>query len=327
MMRNFRGKSVVVTGGAGFIGSHFVDKLVELGAKDIFVLDNFYLGKLKNVQHRITASNKGEGSSVIVKMIDVSNMEDVDRFFSKYNIDIIINLAVVPLLASLESPYFTVTHNVAITIAMCEMVRRGLAKVLIQFSSSGVYGNQDIKMKEFTHRIPVTPYDASKLASEEIVFSYCRTFGIDALVIRPFNTYGPRQNSGSFAGVVPTVINRMLKNKPSVIVYGNGAQTRDFIYVSDVVDITIKSYEVSEGQVINAGTGIKCSINYLIDMLTDIIGYDRTRIIHMEDRCGEINNRQSDNSFMCSLLGVSPKIDLYSGLKKTVDWYRQDLEV
>jgi UDP-glucose 4-epimerase len=311
--------NIVVTGGAGFIGSHLVDRLIN-EYNSVIVLDNFYLGRKSNLKDAIK-------NGVEVIDLDVSDLVSVRNFFSWRNVDVIFNLAVVPLLASLEDPFFAVTQNILITTIMCEMIRKGLANTLVQFSSSGVYGSQNEKMIEnVTHRIPVTPYDASKLASEEIVFSYCRTFDIDALVIRPFNTYGPRQNSGNYAGVIPSVINKMLKNQP-VVIYGNGEQTRDFIYVSDVVDISIKAFETSDmrGKVINAGTENKCSINYLIDMLVDIIGYDRSMISNVEDRQGEISNRQSDNRLMNSLLRISSKVDLYSGLQKTVDWYRSEL--
>jgi UDP-glucose 4-epimerase len=171
---------------------------------------------------------------------------------------------------------------------------------------------------------PTTPYGASKLATDHIVLSYCKTFGIDASVVRPFNMYGSRQNAKEFAGIIPIVINKVL-NKEPIFINGDGLQTRDYTYVTDVAEAAISILECKEtrGQIVNIGSGQEISINDLVGMITKKMGYIG-EIIHRRERQGEVQRLIADISLAKKLFNYSPQTDLETGLDKTIQWYKED---
>src|SRR3989338_9724690 len=199
---NLRSKTVVVTGGAGFIGSHLVDRIIDENPEKIFVLSNYFLGKQSNLSEAISRFKNLE----IVK-IDVGDHELVKHFFENNNVDVVFNLAVIPLPTSLELPSWTFSKNVNITSNICEMARQDKFKTLIHFSSSEVYGTSRYAPMDEKHPLEAeTPYAASKVASDSLVLSYNRTFNIDCSIVRPFKNYGPRQNAGKYAAIIPLTI-------------------------------------------------------------------------------------------------------------------------
>jgi UDP-glucose 4-epimerase len=321
---NLKDKRIVVTGGAGFVGSHLVDSLIERKPKEIIILSNFFLGNLANLKE---AYKKFDFH---VNIIDLSDRVQVLQFFemrdwTKETIDIVFNLAVVPLPTSLVKPEWTFRQNVDMTLNLCEGQRLGYFKTLIQFSSSEAYGNTLISSMREDHPVnPTTPYGASKLATDHIVLSYCKTFGIDASVIRPFNCYGPRQNAKEFAGIIPIVINKVL-NKEPIFINGDGLQTRDLTYVTDVAEVAISVLECKEtrGQIVNIGSGQEISINDLVGMITKKMGYTG-EIIRREARRGEVQRLIADISLAKKLFNYAPKIDLETGLDKTIQWYKDN---
>jgi UDP-glucose 4-epimerase len=322
MMSNLRGKSVLVTGGAGFIGSHLVDRIIQESPDKLIVVDNLFLGKMGNLDNAQCAY-----PTLKFFQQDAANYEKMKHILIDEGVEVIFNLAVVPLPTSLERPRWTVDVNVAITTVACELLREGYYQTLIHFSSSEVYGSaQYIPMDEKHQLLPSTPYAASKSASDHIVLSYWKTFGVDVAIIRPFNNYGPRQNEGIYAGVIPIVIQRVLNGNP-VVIYGDGEQTRDFIFVHEVADAAVKVYEYSttRGKVINIASGEEVSINHLVSVLTEILNTD-VRIVYGAPRPGDVRRHFGAIGLAQKIIGFQPKTGLKSGLEETVLYYRNRLE-
>jgi UDP-glucose 4-epimerase len=314
-------KSVLVTGGAGFMGSHLVDRLIRENPVSLVVVDNFYLGK---------ESNLGEAKQAYpdlkVYNRDASDLESMSKIMRDENVDVVFNLAVVPLLVSLTKPKWTFEENINITATMCELARKHLFETLIHFSSSEVYGTSEYAPMDEMHPMnPRTPYAASKGASDQLVFSYWTSFGIDSSIVRPFNNYGPRQNEGSYAGVIPVTVKRVLSGQAPVI-YGDGKQTRDYLFVTDTVDAAVKVYEhkSSRKRVLNVASGREVSIESVIRTISEYLGSERP-IVYKPERPGDVR-RHIANTFLAEdLLGFKPTIDLNEGLKRTIEWYKRKL--
>ena len=202
---SLKNKSVLVTGGAGFIGSHLVDRIVKEAPEKVIIVDNFFLGKQRNIGQALKNEN------VKLYYQDAAHYEKMLNIFEVEGVDVVFNLAVIPLLTSHELPKITCEDNINITLTSLELLRKGYYETLIHCSSSEAYGTAvTIPMDEKHPLNPTTPYAASKAASDLLVMSYRSTFGIDMSIARPFNNYGPRQNEGSYAGVIPITIKRIL---------------------------------------------------------------------------------------------------------------------
>src|SRR2546426_34510 len=187
--RSLRGRNVMITGGAGFIGSHLCDRVMMDGPSKLVVVDNFSLGKMRNIK---SLSNR---ANVKIYRRDASSHKGLERVLEDEQIGVIFNMAVIPLPMSLDRPMETVLTNVAITANICELLRRGKFDTLVHCSSSEAYGTAlYVPMDEDHPEKPHTPYAASKIASDQVAISYLKTFGLDIAIARPFNTYGPRQN-------------------------------------------------------------------------------------------------------------------------------------
>ena len=312
--------TIVVTGGAGFIGSHLCETLIEYMPKKIIVVDDFSLGTERNIEHLKPNKN------VSVEKIDVSNYTLMSKLYEKENVDVTFNLAVVPLPASFTKPKEIIETNILITSTLCELLRRGKYNTLIHTSSSEAYGTaiyQHKPMDENHPTFPTTPYAASKLACDHIALSYHKTFGLDVVIIRPFNAYGPRQNEKSYAGVIPITIHRILQGKPPII-HGDGLQTRDYTYVEDIAEAIPKFYQVSStrGRIINLASGREISIKKLIYRIMDLMNYSGSPI-YTDPRPGDVRRHLGDISLAKKFIDYSPKTDYTMGLKKTIRWYEK----
>jgi UDP-glucose 4-epimerase len=310
---------VLVAGGAGFIGSHLVDRLIDEKPKGLVVVDNFYFGKNKM---RNLASAKTRFPSLKVYHQDATKMRSMSPILKKENIDVVFNLAVLCLPLSLTRPKWTYDTNSAISSTLCDLLRKDCYKTLVHFSSSEAYGDAErIPMNENHSLRPTTPYGASKIASDHLVLSYIRTFGIDASIIRPFNTYGPRQNEGSYAGVIPLTIRRILNGK-SPVIHGDGMQTRDLTYVTDTADAAVKIYreKSTRGKVVNIASSREITINDLVAKIVELIGC-RKPIIHDAPRPGDVRRFVGSNSLAKKLINYEPKVDFDKGLRLTIDSY------
>lgn len=317
-----KSKSVLVTGGAGFIGSHLVDRLIQDDPKRIVVVDNFFLGHLDNLDQ--ARSSRPDLEIIRLDASDLAAMQDI---VTEHKIDTVFDLAVVPLPTSLTYPAWTVTVNVGIATTFCEIIRRGLVERLIHVSSSEAYGSaRYVPMDEGHPHDAITPYAASKSAADHIIDSYVQTFGIDATVIRPFNNIGPRQNPGSYAGIVPIVIRRVLAGLP-IEIHGDGEQTRDVNFVRDTADtlVQISDSEACRGQVLNVATGKETTVNELVRRILAVMERPDHPIVHTEERPGDVRRHCADVTKLTSLLGHKAPTLTDAALGETVDWYRKVL--
>jgi UDP-glucose 4-epimerase len=317
-MTKLSGKNVVVTGGAGFIGSNLVDRIILENPAKLIVVDNFFLGQESNlVEARAARPDLG------IYRLDASDLASMRELADKEKIDVVFNLAVIPLPMSLTYPRWTIRTNVEIATTSCELARLNCINTLIHCSSSEVYGSaMYIPMDEKHPRNATTPYAASKAAEDMIVLSYLRTFKIDATIVRPFNNFGPRQNPGSYAGIIPIVIQRVLAGQP-IEIFGDGEQTRDYNFVRDTADAILKVYEepATRGQELNIATGHEITILSLVERLLNIMKVPNHPVIHAKSRMGDVRKHCGDVSLAQKLIGLNPLPVTDDQLEETVSWY------
>jgi UDP-glucose 4-epimerase len=312
-------RKICVTGGAGFIGSHLVDRLIIEG-NEVVVIDNLFAGNLENIKH-----NLGKQNFQFVK-VDVRDYEQVKSLIK--DVDIIFHeAALTSIKMSLRRPNLIKSVNVTGTSKLLEAALNSNVKRFIYASSAAVYGNIPSPQKEDMRPQPISPYGESKLEAENYVREFHEKYGLETICLRYFNIYGPRQNRHSqYSGVITKFIERLLNNK-SLYIYGDGQQTRDFISVKDVVQanmLTLESEGVA-GEVFNVGTGVSTSINELATMLMDLTRQD-VKIIHIKPRRGDVRNSLADIKKAKKFLHFSPKHSIEEELPKLVEWYRKDRE-
>jgi UDP-glucose 4-epimerase len=313
------GRSVLITGGAGFIGSHLADRLAAEGPANLVVVDNLFLGKERNLT---VARARFPGLKLY--RTDVSDYDAVREILAAEGTDVVFDLAVVPLPTSLEQPRWTVDVNLAMTSVLCELLREGLYRSLIHFSSSEVYGTAQYEPMDESHPLlPLTPYAASKAGGDHVVASYRATFGVDVATVRPFNAYGPRQNELAYAGIIPTVIRRAM-NGDEIRIHGDGEQTRDFTFVADLVEFALHVYKTpaTRGRLMNVASGREVSVNTLVTKLLAALGTD-IEVVHTESRPGDVRRHCGSAALGQELTGFRPATNLDDGLSETVRWYRE----
>lgn len=317
-MLELRDKNILVTGGAGFIGSHLVDALIQEKPGQLIAIDNLFLGKKENLTQALD-----HYSSLSFIEQDASEYGAMKSIIRKYGIEVIFNLAVIPLPTSLERPKWTVDKNISITTTLCKLAKEREIQTLIHFSSSEAYGSAvNVPMSEEHVLAPSTPYAASKAADDHVVLSFCKTFNIDASILRPFNNYGPRQNDKAYAGIIPIVINRVLNREP-IEIFGDGEQTRDFIYVKDTAGAAVAMYNSvgTRGQITNVASGQEISINNLVMKLLKILKAENHPVIHVDPRPGDVRRHCGSIEKARNLFKFNPKTNISDGLEDTVDWY------
>ncbi|KPL80769.1 dTDP-glucose 4,6-dehydratase [Levilinea saccharolytica] len=312
------GKSVLITGGAGFIGSHLVDRVLQENPSNLVVVDNFYLGREENLEDAVKA-NPG----LKVFRLDAADLAAMRDLVEAEKVDVVFNLAVIPLPTSLKYPAWTVTTNVNIALTFCELARWGAIGTLIHSSSSEAYGSaQYVPMDEGHPLHPRTPYAASKSAGDQLVQSYWRTFSMDVSIVRPFNNFGPRQNPGTFAGIIPIVVQRVLHKQP-IEIHGDGEQTRDYIFVRDTANAFVHVYEeaATRGKVLNIATGQEITMNQLVARLLEVMGVPDYPVIHSQQRPGDVRRHCGDIRLAHELIGFEPPVISEADLRETVDYY------
>lgn len=302
-------KKALVTGGAGFIGSHLVDALV-VRRVDVVVLDNLSTGKRENIAHHKEGVEFIEGS--------VAHAHDVER--AMWGCDTVFHLAAVASVPkSVEHPLETHETNVTGTLTVFETAKRlGVHKV-VYASSSAVYGDLPEHPKhEESPCGPTTPYGLHKKMGEEYAKLYHELFGLSSIGLRFFNVYGPRQDASSpYSGVI-SLFSKLLREGKTPTIYGDGEATRDFVFVEDVVAALIASAESNiRCDVFNIGTGQETSINTLAATLNDVCG-TTTKPQHADTRAGDIKQSCADISKAQKALNFDPQTSLKDGLAKTV---------
>lgn len=310
--------NILVTGGAGFIGSHLVDAIILEKPHSLVVVDNLFLGKKENLSQ---AKKNFRNLHLIID--DAGNFKRMKTLLKDFQFDTIFNLAVIPLPKSLDDPAWTISENVRITTTICELGREGLYNKLVHFSSSEAYGTAiKVPMTEDHPLIPSTPYAASKIASDYVALSYFKTFGLKVMILRPFNNYGPRQNEGSYAGIIPIVVKKVQHGKP-IEIFGDGEQTRDFSFVRETASAAVKLSEQDDaiGKIINLASGKEISINRLVRNMLKVMGIHHYPIVHTDPRPGDVRRHRGGIKLANKLIGFRSKIPLEEGLRETIRWY------
>jgi nucleoside-diphosphate-sugar epimerase len=309
---------ILVTGGAGFIGRWVVERLL-LRNKEIVVIDNLDNGKDENL---FEFKNNPNFKEFIIN--DIKNKDVINIIFQKYRFSACIHLAAqINVQESLDFPEKAFETNIIGTYNILENARTFNTKVII-IGTCMVYdlADSNIAISE-THPIkPASPYAGSKLAAEELALSYFYGFKLPVVILRPFNTYGPFQKTNMDGGVVSIFIKKKLNNE-NLMIFGDGEQTRDLLYVEDCADFIVKASECEKciGEIINAGTGRTISIN---DLAILIVG-DQNRIEHVKHHHpqSEIMKLVCDNSKAKKLLNWEPNTSLQNGITKLEKWIRE----
>ena len=316
---SLKNKSILVTGGAGFIGSHLVDRIAVESPARVVVVDNLSLGKPSNLD----AAKSALGEAITCHWTDASDIEVMRRIIREAGVEVVYDLAVIPLPASLEKPLETVMENVRLTTALCELQRERAFQTMVHFSSSEAYGTAVFVPITEDHPLrQSTPYAASKMAGDMVALSYQHTFGLDLTVLRPFNNFGPRQNEGNFAGIIPIVVQRVQQGLP-VIINGDGLQTRDYLYVTDTANAAVRMYEepATRGRVINIGTGVELTVIDLVACILETMGCPDHPVQHGPDRPGDVRRHMAGTKAAEEIFGFKPEVSLREGMKRTVEWY------
>lgn len=302
-------RRVVVTGGAGFIGSHLAEALLRRGYQ-VIILDDLSTGKRENIEPILTRGNVQfiEGS--------ITDLSLLNKLFR--NVSYVFHLAAIPgVPQSIENPLASHNVNITGTLNVLLAAKDNGVKRVIYASSSSVYGDTPtLPKREDMPPNPQSPYVVTKLAGEY----YCRVFqevyGLPIVCLRYFNVYGPRQDPNSqYAAVIPGFIDRLFKDEPPIIL-GDGEQTRDFTFVKDAVEASILAAESDVTGVFNVGIGRRVSINELARLVTRLMGKE-SKPIHKEPRTGDIRHSLADIS-KAKQFGYKPKYNLEEGLKETI---------
>jgi nucleoside-diphosphate-sugar epimerase len=313
-----RYSKILVTGGAGFIGSHIVDQLLKQGF-EVLILDNFSTGRLENITEVVNNKNchliKGDiRNSALVKQA----MTSVDAVFHE--------AALINIAKSIEDPLLSCDINVMGTLNLLKTALDAGVKRFIFASSAAVYGEALVLGKDETLPTnPTSPYGVFKLAVEKYLRSFFETNGMEAVSLRYFNVYGPKQNSdinGQYGGVITIFLNRLLNNL-SPIIYGDGEQTRDFVYVQDIVEANMCALKCNNanGDVFNVGSGIRTSVNQVAEHLKVILNKHDIPNIYKESRIGDVQHCYAKVSKAASGLRWIPCYSFVEGMKTLVDWY------
>jgi nucleoside-diphosphate-sugar epimerase len=310
-------RSVVITGGAGFIGSHLVECLVQLGA-NVTVIDNFERGDAKNVLPYLNSVKCTKGD------LRDSNFAKSALRGSEIVFDLASKLGGIRFLASY--PALTIRANLQITLNTIEAARMNEVDKYLFVSSSCVYGNETpIPHREYqaAYYPPESAYGWSKITGEAIARSYNSQYGMKVYIVRPFNVYGPRENLEQSPHVIPQFITSILHGYP-IVIYGDGEQTRSFTFVSDAVDGIMRAVQSNHVSVpFNIGSEDETSINELARLTMKLCGTaPKVEIRYEPAIMGEIRRRVADSQLARTLLGWTCKIGLEGGLKKTIEWHR-----
>ncbi len=308
-----------ITGGAGFIGRWVVKKLISKNL-EIVVLDNLDNGQKENL-----AEFKDNPCFKEFLIGDIKNLKLIEYLFSKYKFSVCIHLAAqINVQESLDNPKKCFENNVIGTYNILEVAQKYNTKVIV-IGTCMVYdlADSDIPISESHPIKPTSPYAGSKIAAEELALSYYFGLGLPIVVLRPFNTYGPFQKTNMEGGVVSIFVKRKLTNE-KLLVYGDGEQTRDLLYVEDCADFIVQASESENciGEIINAGTGKDISIN---DLAILIVG-DKNRIEHIPHHHpqSEIKRLICNNSKAKKLLNWEPKFSLENGIMNLEKWIKEN---
>ena len=305
----------LVSGGAGFIGSHLTAALLARGAR-VRVIDNLSTGYRENL-----AEIDGDIDFVKASITDPQSLrralEDVEVVFHE--------AAIPSVPRSIKSPYETHESSVNGTFSVLLAARdRGVRRVIYAASSSAYGDQQESPKRESMRPDPLSPYAVAKLVGEYYCQVFTRAYGLETVSLRYFNVFGPRQDPGSeYSGVISRFVRALQTGEPPII-YGDGEQSRDFTYIANVVDANLRAAESSAaiGKTINIGNGKSVSVNKLLQTLKELSGNSSVTAEYREARPGDVRDSLADLTLAKSLLGYTPQVGLEEGLRLTLDWWK-----
>ena len=303
----------LVTGGAGFIGSHLCEELVRRGER-VRVVDSLVTGKRANLAH-LPQVEFIEG--------DLANLDVARR--SVQGVDYVLHQAAIPSVPrSVEDPITSNRANIDAGLNLLVAARDARVKRVVYAGSSSAYGNSETLPKvETMGTAPLSPYALQKLVVEQYCTMFTTLYGLETVTIRYFNVFGPRQDPSSpYSGVISLFISALCEGRQPTI-YGDGGHTRDFTYVANVVDGVLRASQASgvSGEVINVATGGRISLNELFTTVRDLVGA-KVEAIYAAPRAGDVRDSQADIGKAKRLLGYAPTVSFEKGLANTVAWYR-----
>lgn len=301
---------ILVTGGAGFIGSNVADRFISLGHK-VLIVDNLSTGFRKNIHPK----------AKFFKLDIRSNK--MKEIFKREKIDILCHHAAqIDVRKSVENPIFDAKVNIEGTLNLLnDCVKYKTKKVIFASTGGAFYGEQDYFPADENHpERPLSPYGVAKLAIEKYLYFYKEAHGLEYISLRYANVYGPRQNPWGEAGVVAIFTQRLLTGEKAII-NGDGRQTRDYVYVEDVVESNILALDYPQSDFFNIGTGIETDVNTIFKLLKEKIG-SKQKEIHGPPKPGEQRRSVLDYSKAKRLLGWEPKHSLEKGIEKTINYYQ-----
>ena len=306
-----KNKNILITGGLGFIGSHIADELMD--DNKVTIIDNLSTGSLKNLKNP-----EHENLKIVTGDVNNTNLEE----FLK-DIDYVFHLsamASVPL--SIDDPVKCNENNVNATIKLLNAAVKNNVKKIIFSSSSAVYGeNKNMPLKESELPMPTSPYAASKASCELYLRTFYDSYGLNYVALRYFNVFGPKQDKNSqYAAVIPNFISALLEGEQPVI-YGDGEQTRDFIFVKDVVQANIKACESDFNGIVNVASGKKLSVNRLYDIIQETLGTD-VEPEYLPTRAGDIKHSLADVTNLEKINFEADFDNFESQLIETINWFK-----
>jgi len=308
----------LVTGGAGFIGSHIVERLLKEDFH-VTVLDNLSAGRLNNIKTHSTNKN-----FVFVKG-DIRDNQTVEKALR--NVDVVFHeAAFVGGPQSVKKPLVTNAINIDGTLNLLEASREHEVERVVLASSAAVYGDQEtVPIKEDAVLHPASPYAVSKRATELYAEFYYKTLGLETVCLRYFNVYGPRQARGPPAAAITAFVESLMYDMPPII-YGDGEQTRDFIYVEDVVEASMLAMEKKcAGEVLNVATGSQVTINRLLEVLQNVMNKEHIKPVYADKRRSDLCRSCGDTTNVRRILNFRPKISIRQGLVKFVEHCKSSL--
>ena len=315
---HFAKQTVLVTGGAGFIGSHLGEVLGGLGAR-VVVIDDLSGGSVENFAG--------------FKNVEFVQGTILDRDLLRRSMDgcqyVFHQAALGSVPRSVEEPRLYCDVNITGTLNVLESAREAKVRRVMFAASSSAYGENPVPWIETLPPLPKSPYAATKLADEGLLRAYANSYGLDTVSLRYFNIFGPRQNANSAYAAVIAAFAKALLGGQRPVIYGDGEQSRDFTYVANVVHANLLAARRTTpilGEVINVGCGARISVNELAVQMARMLGREDLAAVHQPERVGDIKHSFADIALAQEVLGYQPVVAFEPGLEKTVSWYRQTMK-
>lgn len=311
----------IITGGAGFIGSHLADRLLDLGNK-VVVVDNFQPYYDRSIKESNISQSRKNPNYIFLEE-DVGNKEKFREIVKKFKPDGIFHIAAIAgVRYSVESPEIYLENNIKSTLSVLEAAKEGGTKVVFA-SSSSVYGDPKfMPLTEEHPTIPNSPYGASKVACEALINSYVKIYKIPVTILRYFSVYGPRQRPDMGINKFITALLR----KETITVFGDGSQTRDFTYVGDVIDATVNAMVKNVTGVFNIGGGHRISLNELMKTIEEVTK-EKLKKNFIEEQKGDVSDTWADTSKARKSLEFNPKFDIRKGIEQEHIWLKKVLNM